>query len=386
MKITCGIVLACTLVSGGPALSDATNRPDTKIPAGTAPAAAKGRIEVCFVLDTTSSMTGLIDGAKQKIWSIANELIGAKPTPELRLGLIAYRDRGDEYVTKAVDLTNDIDAIYGQLQSFQAVGGGDTPESVNEALAAAVRKISWSRDPQVLKIIFLVGDSPPHMDYADGPKYPEICQEAIKRGLIINTVQCGNQGDTTPVWKEIARLSEGSYAAITQSGNMAVIATPVDGELAELNRKLGTTLIAYGGEPIRSSLMAKQHASEAAPASVTADRLAFNVNSAVTVQGEGELLDALKNGRLKLDSLKRDQLPPELQKLDQAQLRTEIDKKQKERAALQAQIQKLGQEREDYLARERQRLAREGKGDAFDETVTQTIRAQGAKKGIRYAN
>src|SRR5438552_5102923 len=59
---------------------------------------AKPRIEVCFVLDTTGSMGGLIEGAKQKIWSIANEMISAKPAPELKLGLIGYRDRGDEYV------------------------------------------------------------------------------------------------------------------------------------------------------------------------------------------------------------------------------------------------------------------------------------------------
>src|SRR5439155_9498717 len=42
----------------------------------------KPRIEVCFVLDTTGSMTGLIEGAKQKIWSIANEMTGARPTPD----------------------------------------------------------------------------------------------------------------------------------------------------------------------------------------------------------------------------------------------------------------------------------------------------------------
>ena len=70
------------------------------------------KIEVCFVLDTTGSMSGLIEGAKQKIWSIANEITSAKPTPDIRVGLIGYRDRGDEYVTKAFDLTDDIE--YGK--------------------------------------------------------------------------------------------------------------------------------------------------------------------------------------------------------------------------------------------------------------------------------
>ena len=55
----------------------------------------KPKIEVCFVLDTTGSMGGLIQGAKDKIWSIANEIVDAEPTPDLKIGLIGYRDRGD---------------------------------------------------------------------------------------------------------------------------------------------------------------------------------------------------------------------------------------------------------------------------------------------------
>src|SRR5438309_4223645 len=264
----------------------------------------KPRIEVCFVLDTTGSMGGLIEGAKQKIWSIANEMISAKPTPELKLGLIGYRDRGDEYVVKSFQLTDDIDSIYSHLRDFKAEGGGDEPESVNEALAEAIEKMPWSQDRKVLKIIFLVGDAPPHMDYADGPKYPQVCKEAMKKDIIINTVQCGNLPETTPVWKEIAEKSEGSYAAIAQSGNMTAIATPMDAELSELNRKVGTTLLAYGGEKAYRMVAAKQAAAEAAPASVAADRLSFNARAGVAVQGEGELLDSLSKGKLKLESLK----------------------------------------------------------------------------------
>ncbi len=366
----------CTLAA---AKEDHSTKPATDPEKKTKP-----RIEVCFVLDTTGSMSGLIEGAKQKIWSIANEMISAKPTPELRLGLVAYRDRGDEYVLKTFDLTNDIDAIYGHLRSFKAGGGGDEPESVNEALAGAVRDLSWSADRQVLKIIFLVGDAPPHMDYGQGPKYPEVCQEAMKKDLIINTVQCGNISRTAPFWKEIAQLSEGTYAAIAQSGNMAVIATPMDGELASLNRKLGTTLVGYGGEKARRMVAAKQLAAETAPASVAADRLAFNAASGVAVQGEDELLDGLSKGKLKLESLQKDQLPPELQALSAEELKAEIEKKQKDRAEVQGRIQKLSKAREEYLAAERKRLAEQGKGDSFDEKVAASIRAQAARKGIEY--
>ncbi|MFN7956007.1 MAG: vWA domain-containing protein [bacterium] len=91
------------------------------------PVAAKPRIDVAFVLDTTGSMGGLIEGAKSRIWSIANEMIRATPTPEIRIGLVAYRDRGDAYVLQVHDLSADIDAVYGTLRGFQADGGGDGP-------------------------------------------------------------------------------------------------------------------------------------------------------------------------------------------------------------------------------------------------------------------
>jgi len=346
----------------------------------------KPKIDVCFVLDTTGSMSGLIEGAKQKIWSIANEITSAKPTPDIRIGLIGYRDRGDEYVTKAFDLTNDIDAVYGHLQAFHAAGGGDTPESVNEALQEAVNKMSWSQDRKVLKIIFLVGDAPPHMDYPGAPKYPEVCQEAMKRDLIVNTIQCGTIAETTPIWREIASLSEGSYTAIAQSGGMIAIATPMDSELAELNRKLGATMVAYGDEVARRKVLSRQVASEAAPASVAADRLSFNARYGRVVQGEGELLDALSEGKVKLESVKKEQLPKEWQALDAPALKAEIEKKQQARAELQTRIQKLNKEREDYITQERKRLAEKGKSDSFDDKVAQTIRDQAARKGLRMGN
>jgi Mg-chelatase subunit ChlD len=40
------------------------------------------KIDVVFVLDTTGSMSGLIQTAKEKIWSIATTMASAQPTPE----------------------------------------------------------------------------------------------------------------------------------------------------------------------------------------------------------------------------------------------------------------------------------------------------------------
>lgn len=383
LTMTFGITATALLLGAGLA---------TMAPAGLDQAAAahksgpprKPRIEVCFVLDTTGSMSDLIEGAKQKIWSIANEMVSAKPTPEIRLALIGYRDRGDAYVTKRLDLTNDIDAVYAHLQGFRAEGGGDTPESVNQALHEAVTKMSWSSDRTVLKIIFLVGDSPPHMDYADDLRYPGVCQLAAQRDLIINTVQCGKNAETTTVWTKIAALSEGQYAAVAPSGGMAAIATPMDAELAELSRKLSGTFIAYGGASERWALDTKLTAAASAPAAVAADRLAFYSVSAQPYATNGELLGALHAGRVNLSAVRKEQLPEALRPLDEAALKAEVEKRQKTQAELQTKIQTLTRAREDYLAQERRRLAAAGKSDAFDETVAQMIQAQAARKGIQY--
>ena len=353
--------------------------------AKTAPTSqSKPRIEVCFVLDTTGSMGGLIEGAKQKIWSIANEMISAQPTPELKLGLIGYRDRGDEYVVKSFSLTDDIDAIYGHLREFQAGGGGDTPESVNEALAEAIHKMPWSSDNKVLKIIFLVGDAPPHMDYPNGPKYPDLCREAAKKDLIINTIQCGEMAETKPIWQEIAKMSEGSYVGFSRSGNVAVISTPMDKELSRLNERIGVTLIPYGDSKQQAEVHAKYAAAKSAPVSAMADRLSYNSKTGKAVQGRGELVDALNDKTLKVDDIDQKQLPAELQKLDRNELQKRIAKARDERADLQKQIVEISKKREVYIQSENKRLAAEGKGDAFDQKVTDTLHAQAAKKGISY--
>jgi Mg-chelatase subunit ChlD len=345
---------------------------------------SKPRIEVCFVLDTTGSMGGLIEGAKQKIWSIANEMINAKPTPELKLGLIGYRDRGDDYVVKSFGLTDDIDAIYGHLREFQAGGGGDTPESVNEALAEAIHKMPWSSDHKILKIIFLVGDAPPHMDYPNAPKYPDLCREAAKKDLIINTIQCGEMAETKPIWQEIAKLAEGNYVGISQSGNVAVIATPMDKELSRLNERIGATLIPYGDSTLQAEVHAKYALAASAPVAAMADRLSYNSRTGKAVQGRGELLDALSDKTLKLEDIDKKQLPAELQKLDRDELESRIAKAREERAGLQKQIVEVSKKREAYIQAENKRLAAEGKGDGFDQKVTETLRAQAAKKGISY--
>jgi len=374
------IALVALIAAARPAVTTA----DTAAAPVPASATAAPHIEVAFVLDTTGSMGGLIEGAKAKIWSIANQIIAAKPTPKLKIALVGYRDRGDDYVTKVFDLSEDIDTVYANLTKFQAAGGGDTPESVNQALHEAVTKLAWSSNRDVLKIIFLVGDCPPHMDYPNDILYPDVCQQAVKKDLIINTIQCGDDTSTTPVWRDIASRSEGTYVAIGQTGDMQIVTTPLDEELAKLNAELGTTLIPYGAVERQESVRAKQVMAEAAPAPAAADRLAYNRKVGKAVQGGGDLVDDSNAGAADLDTLKPEELPAELQSMTVDQRKQYIAEQTAKRAELQGKIDELLQKRQEYIDAETKRQAAEGKGSAFDSEVNTMLRSQAARKGIDY--
>jgi hypothetical protein len=327
-------------------------------------------------------MSGLIDGAKQKIWAICNQIAGGKPTPDLKVGLVAYRDRGDEYITKVIDLTDDLDAIHGSLMKFRADGGGDEPESVNQALDDAVNKVKWSTDKKTLRIIFLVGDAPPHMDYKDDVKYPVSCKKACEKGIIINTIQCGASAECMKYWKDIASKAEGSYAAIPQAGGVVAVATPFDKELGELNAKLARTTVVYGALGMRKESESKVTAAAALPGGLGgADRAGFAAKGGRVATYD--LIDAIKDKKVKLEDLKEAELPAELSKLKTTKERKEyLDKVEKERGEINKKVIELDKKRGEYIKKE---LAKKGKGkDSFDASVLEMLRKQAKKYDIGY--
>ena len=171
------------------------------------------------------------------------------------MGLVAYRDIGDDYVTKTFDLTTDIQDLYANLLELKARGGGDWPESVNEALYVAVDKLSWSKSGDICRIVFLVGDAPPHMDYAQDMKYPQVLALAKQKDILVNAVQAGGARDTERVWREIAQLGNGRYIPIPQDGGqIVVIETPYDIEIIELQGRINGTVIPYGPKSRRSQV------------------------------------------------------------------------------------------------------------------------------------
>lgn len=344
-------------------------------------------IEVVFVLDTTGSMSGLIEGAKQKIWSIATDIIQAKQTPIIRMGLVGYRDRGDQYVTQLVELTEDLDSVYNALMKFQAAGGGDGPESVNQALYEGVHLMPWSNDPRALQIVFLVGDYPPHMDYQNDVPYQITGKTANQKGIIINTIQCGNHRPTAQTWQEIASMAQGQYVALSQTGNMQAISTPYDDQINRLSNQQAQTVLNYGSVEEKRDFNLKQQNRTNAPAAAQADRAELSYRGGDNVKlytGVNDLVDDVKSGRVDISTVETEQLPDNMQAMSDTERAAYVENNYQERQLMSAKLEKLLEQRRAYLSAEQSRLAAENEGDAFDAKVAEMVREQAANKGIAY--
>ncbi len=363
-------------VASGPAdVQDVSARPG---PASVSQTQGPPRIEVVFALDTTASMSGLIDGAKRKIWGLANKLASGEPRPEIRIGLVGYRDIGDAYVTQKVAMTDDLDEVYGQLMAFQAGGGGDGPEHVNQALSDALHEMQWSNEPNTLRLVFLVGDAPPHDDYDDGMTAVGLAQTAKQKGIIINTVRCGSDGATEAVWQQVAAAAGGEYTSIQQDGGMVAVDTPYDQQLQELNAALSDTVLGWGSAEDKRRSAAKMSNRKAMAAPAAAEAASYAAKSGKL--NREDFLNALEGG-VGLDEVSEEELPAELQGKDAAAQKQVLESKKKRRRELNRQILEISKKRDAYL-RDAEKAA--GAEDAFDNKVMDNVAEQAAGIGVTY--
>jgi hypothetical protein len=315
-------------------------------------------------------------------------MASAQTAPEIRVGLVAYRDRGDAYVTRVVDLSSDLDSMYATLMDFQANGGGDGPESVNQALYDAVHKVSWSQQAGTYKVVFLVGDAPPHMDYQDDVKYPATLSAAKQKGIVVNAIQSGEQSDTTPAWQQIATLGAGHYFQVGQSGNAVAIATPFDEKIAALSEKMDDTRLYYGTgeekEKQRRKMAATDKLHAASSIESRARRATFNASKsgAANFLGEGELVDEVSSGRVDLSSIDKDKLPEPMQAMAPAEQAAIISETAERRNELKHQISELTEKRAAYLDKKVEDAG--GARDSLDDQIYRAVREQAGKLGMSY--
>ena len=184
--------------------------------------AQRAQLDLVFLVDATGSMGDEIDKLKNTLRTIANEVARLPAQPDLCFGLVAYRDKGDEYLIRSTDFTSDLGAFQGVLNQLRADGGGDYPEAMNEALHDAVHSLSW-RGNGTTRMVFLLADAPPHLDYS-GPQYDDDMQAALGKGIKVFSVGASGldkQGEY--VQRQIAQYTGGKFVFLTydQASNPA---------------------------------------------------------------------------------------------------------------------------------------------------------------------
>jgi hypothetical protein len=115
-------------------------------------------LDVALVVDTTDSMQFVIEEVKEKLSLLVRTIQRMVPTS--RVGIVVYRDQGDDYVVKWTDLSFHTAKLTSFLSNISAAGGGDWEEAVLDALDSAVHDLKWRKKSR--RVIILVGGSPPH--------------------------------------------------------------------------------------------------------------------------------------------------------------------------------------------------------------------------------
>jgi von Willebrand factor type A domain len=329
-------------------------------------AVAKHEVDVVFAVDTTGSMGGLIEGAKRTVWSIATHIRDADPDADLRIGLVAYRDIGDDYVTRDFALTGELDSVFTELSGYRAAGGGDTPENVDAAIDDVLHKMQWRSGAK--KLVFLVGDAPP-ASRGDVPRFDVLAREAADKQIIINTIRCGLDRDTERAWQQIASIASGQFSSIQQDGGVQQIATPYDDKLAEISARIDRTTVIVGDEGARMAYGRTMEAAVAAPAPAKADRASYYAKKG-GARATKDLVGGYASGAMSVETVPAAELPADLRAMDKPALKAEIAKRAEERKAAETELNKLSKERDDYLR------ARSTDSGGFDAKVKAAIDAQ----------
>lgn len=183
---------------------------------GVNPPRTPAQMDILFLLDSTGSMADEISVLQNNILGISSQIAQFSGNAvDVHYGLVTYRDRGDAYITRIFDFVPDVHLFQNSLSSIQADAGGDTPESLNEALHAAVQNVSWRSD-EAIKLIFLVADAPPHLDYGVDYDYAQEMMVAAGHGIKIHPIaSSGLDPSGEYIFRQLAQYTLGHFIFLT---------------------------------------------------------------------------------------------------------------------------------------------------------------------------
>jgi len=171
-------------------------------------------LDILFVFDTTGSMGEEIARLKKTIEIINLNISSLSTKPDVRFGMVLYKDKGDKYVTKIIPLTADLEKFQKELALVTAGGGGDGPEDLQSALEDAVKKIQWNTGG--IRLAFIISDAEPHLDYGQTYTYVDAAHDAKKEAIKFYSIGTGGlplAGEF--VLRQISQYTQGRYIFLT---------------------------------------------------------------------------------------------------------------------------------------------------------------------------
>ena len=379
------ILLAAALTVG------LSNAKEVNLPAPTAEvvkveAAIDGPlVQIAVLLDTSGSMSGLIEQAKTQLWKLVNEFITAKQdgkTPVVQVALYEYGkdalNSKEHWIRQIQPLTRDLDKVSEELFALTTNGG---EEYCGAVIQRATKDLAWDPNPKVYKAIFIAGNEP----FTQGPiDSKQSCKNAIAKGIIVNTIHCGGEAQgIAEHWNQGALLADGKYLVIDQNQAIVHIEAPQDKEIVKLNEELNKTYINYGAAaPAAKARQVLQdgNAFDKAQSGAAVQRTLTKVSSNY-FNATWDLVDASKSKDFDITKVKDADLPEEMKKMTVDERQTYLVKKTAEREEIQKKVLTLNKEREAYVASQRKESA---KTDTLDTAMTKALRAQAEKKGIAW--
>lgn len=360
-------------------------QPDGK-PAPT-PEQHQPRVRIALLLDTSNSMDGLIAQAKSQLWTIVRTFDrctrnGQRPT--LEVALYQYGNdslsEGSSWVQQVSPFTRNLDLLSERLFGLSTSGGR---EHCGAVIDRAAQDLDWTNCPGDLAMIFIAGNEP----FTQGSvRYQEAIARAAARGVRVSTIFCGPraEGEQTG-WADGARLGRGTFGVIDQSIDPTHIATPYDDELAQLSTDLSGTFMPMGDmAATESARQARVDASARPSAPVAAERAAAKAGAQYTAQAATwDLVSAIEQNSVRLESLSEEQLPPDLRGLSKEARQTRVQAALARRAQLRERVATLTAQREQHLRQQQaQQAGSQGAqastlGDALVAEVLRAAREQG---------
>ena len=349
-----------------------------------APVEPVRHVDLAICLDTSGSMSGLIQSAKQKLWAVVSELATAKPKPVLRVALYHYGNSRlnseDGWVKQLCPLTADLDTVYEKLFPLTTSGG---TEYVARVMRAATTQLKWDKSKDTLRIIFVAGNEPATQDRVH--KLRDTCKAAATAGIIVNTIHCGPEATGRKTgWADAAAWADGQYAAIDHDRGTVVVNTPHDKKLAELSAKINTTYIGYGKGGMDGLARQKKQDANASSLNAPAAAQRASAKSGGLYNNAGwDLVDASKGKDFDITKVKNEDLPEPMRKMSNDEKKAHIAKQAADRAAIQKEVMELSRKRDAFVKAE---MARKGLDEkaSFDAALRKMVRTQAEKQNFKF--